>query len=71
MTSTPKGGIVSIATDKIQITREPQLLGETVVLIGGSAGIGLHTVHTHAVSRCCDASSMSRSGSSWRADTLE
>jgi NAD(P)-dependent dehydrogenase (short-subunit alcohol dehydrogenase family) len=24
-------------------TREPQLLGQTVVLIGGSAGIGLET----------------------------
>ena len=34
---------MSIATVTIQITREPQLLGQTVVLIGGSAGIGLHT----------------------------
>jgi NADPH:quinone reductase-like Zn-dependent oxidoreductase len=25
------------------VTREPQLLGQTVVLIGGSAGIGLET----------------------------
>lgn len=35
------GGITSTATAASPIQREPQLLGQTVVVIGGSAGIGL------------------------------
>jgi hypothetical protein len=35
------GGIMSNATTASPIRREPELLGQTVVVIGGSAGIGL------------------------------
>ena len=34
---------MSTATTTVSVGREPQLLGQTVVLIGGSAGIGLET----------------------------
>ncbi len=34
---------MSIATNPSPIQREPELLGQTVVVIGGSAGIGLET----------------------------
>ena len=34
---------MSTATDRVPTAREPRLLGQTVVLIGGSAGIGLET----------------------------
>src|SRR5882672_6932535 len=34
---------MSNATTNSGITREPQLVGQTVVVIGGSAGIGLET----------------------------
>jgi len=34
---------MSTATTTAPVTREPELLGQTVVLIGGSAGIGLET----------------------------
>ena len=34
---------MSTATAPSPIQREPQLLGQTVVVIGGSAGIGLET----------------------------
>jgi NAD(P)-dependent dehydrogenase (short-subunit alcohol dehydrogenase family) len=34
---------MSAATTPVSIAREPELLGQTVVLIGGSAGIGLET----------------------------
>jgi hypothetical protein len=34
---------MSIATGASPIQREPGLLGQTVVVIGGSAGIGLET----------------------------
>src|SRR6516225_7790129 len=35
--------IMSTATTASPIQREPELLGQTVVVIGGSAGIGLET----------------------------
>src|SRR5580698_8703626 len=34
---------MSTATTTVAIRREPELLGQTVVVIGGSAGIGLET----------------------------
>jgi hypothetical protein len=34
---------MSTATTTFPIYREPELLGQTVVVIGGSAGIGLET----------------------------
>ena len=34
---------MSPATNAVSAQREPQLLGQTVVVIGGSAGIGLET----------------------------
>ena len=34
---------MSTATTTFSIQREPELLGQTVVVIGGSAGIGLET----------------------------
>jgi NADP-dependent 3-hydroxy acid dehydrogenase YdfG len=34
---------MSTATDPATIHREPELLGQTVVVIGGSAGIGFET----------------------------
>ena len=37
------GGIMSTATTAVPVRREPELLGQTVVVIGGSAGIGLET----------------------------
>jgi NAD(P)-dependent dehydrogenase (short-subunit alcohol dehydrogenase family) len=37
------GGIMSAAITASHIQREPELLGQTVVVIGGSAGIGLET----------------------------
>ena len=37
------GGTMSTATATSPARREPELLGQTVVLIGGSAGIGLET----------------------------
>jgi NAD(P)-dependent dehydrogenase (short-subunit alcohol dehydrogenase family) len=37
------GGIMSTATTTVPVRREPELLGQTVVVIGGSAGIGLET----------------------------
>ncbi len=37
------GGIMSTATTSVPVRREPDLLGQTVVVIGGSAGIGLET----------------------------
>ena len=37
------GGIMSTATTASPMQREPELLGQTVVVIGGSAGIGLET----------------------------
>ena len=37
------GGIMSAATTTVPIRREPELLGQNVVVIGGSAGIGLET----------------------------
>jgi NAD(P)-dependent dehydrogenase (short-subunit alcohol dehydrogenase family) len=37
------GGIMSTAPTPSPIQREPALLGQTVVVIGGSAGIGLET----------------------------
>jgi NAD(P)-dependent dehydrogenase (short-subunit alcohol dehydrogenase family) len=40
----PIGGIMSTtATGTMSVAREPELLGQTVVVIGGSAGIGLET----------------------------
>src|SRR5215470_20038905 len=39
----PIGGIMSTATTAFPIQREPELLGQTVVVIGGSSGIGLET----------------------------
>jgi NAD(P)-dependent dehydrogenase (short-subunit alcohol dehydrogenase family) len=37
------GGIMSTATTTFTSQREPELLGQTVVVIGGSAGIGFET----------------------------
>jgi len=37
------GGMMSTATTTSPIPREPELRGQTVVVIGGSAGIGLET----------------------------
>jgi NAD(P)-dependent dehydrogenase (short-subunit alcohol dehydrogenase family) len=34
---------MTVTTTTVPVTREPALLGQTVVLIGGSAGIGLET----------------------------
>jgi NAD(P)-dependent dehydrogenase (short-subunit alcohol dehydrogenase family) len=34
---------MTAATTNVPVTRQPELLGQTVVLIGGSAGIGLET----------------------------
>jgi NAD(P)-dependent dehydrogenase (short-subunit alcohol dehydrogenase family) len=34
---------VSTSTSSVPVTHEPELLGQTVVVIGGSAGIGLET----------------------------
>jgi NADP-dependent 3-hydroxy acid dehydrogenase YdfG len=34
---------MSTATTTVPVRREPELLGQTVVVIGGSAGIGLET----------------------------
>jgi NAD(P)-dependent dehydrogenase (short-subunit alcohol dehydrogenase family) len=34
---------MTAASTNVPVTREPELLGQTVVLIGGSAGIGLET----------------------------
>src|ERR1700723_4306108 len=39
----PIGGTMSTATTTSHIQREPELLGQTVVVIGGSAGIGFET----------------------------
>src|SRR6516225_8189328 len=39
----PTGGIMTAATTVVSTQREPELLGQTVVVIGGSAGIGLET----------------------------
>jgi NAD(P)-dependent dehydrogenase (short-subunit alcohol dehydrogenase family) len=43
VTDTDVGGIMSTATTSSPTQREPELLGQTVVVIGGSAGIGLET----------------------------
>src|SRR6202021_1725746 len=37
------GGNMSTATAAVPVRREPELLGQTVVVIGGSAGMGLET----------------------------
>src|SRR5437868_12534329 len=37
------GGIMTGAIGSVPIRREPELLGQTLVVIGGSAGIGLET----------------------------
>src|SRR5262249_21945942 len=37
------GGTMSTATTSPPIRREPELLGQTVVVIGGSSGIGFET----------------------------
>jgi NAD(P)-dependent dehydrogenase (short-subunit alcohol dehydrogenase family) len=34
---------VATASTSVPVQREPRLLGQTVVVIGGSAGIGLET----------------------------
>lgn len=39
----PMREIMNTATNISSIQREPELLGQTVVVIGGSAGIGLET----------------------------
>jgi len=36
---------MTTATDVSATVREPALLGQTVLVIGGSAGIGLATTH--------------------------
>jgi NADP-dependent 3-hydroxy acid dehydrogenase YdfG len=42
------GAIMSIALTYPQIPRKPELLGETVIVIGGSSGIGLETARLGA-----------------------
>src|SRR5499427_9309195 len=37
------GGVMTTSTSAVSAQREPELLGQTVVVIGGSAGIGLET----------------------------
>src|SRR6478609_1793742 len=37
------GGSMRTTTTTVPVRREPELLGQTVVVIGGSAGIGLET----------------------------
>jgi NAD(P)-dependent dehydrogenase (short-subunit alcohol dehydrogenase family) len=44
------------------IQREPELLGQTVVVIGGSAGIGLETARR--ARRRCSATGSTRAASS-------
>ena len=39
---------MTIATAREETKRAPQLLGQTVVVIGGSAGIGLETARLDA-----------------------
>jgi threonine dehydrogenase-like Zn-dependent dehydrogenase len=41
-TTLPEEGMTT-ATTNVPVAREPRLLGQTVVVIGGSAGIGLET----------------------------
>src|SRR5437764_14779485 len=43
MSGIQQNGGTMATTSVVPIHREPQLLGQTVVLIGGSAGIGLET----------------------------
>jgi hypothetical protein len=45
------GGIMSIAITTSHIQREPELLGQTVVVIGESAGIGLETARRASAER--------------------
>src|SRR6516225_7528306 len=46
------GGMMSPATRAVSAQREPELFGQTVVVIGGSAGIGLETARrARALSR--------------------
>ena len=40
---------ITTATTVSPTLREPQLLGQTVVVIGGSSGIGLETADEHAM----------------------
>src|SRR6185436_17953789 len=42
-TPLPAGGSMTTATTSVSVGLEPRLLGQTVVVIGGSAGIGLET----------------------------
>src|SRR5215469_12953779 len=37
------GGVMTTPTSAVSAQREPELLGQTVVVIGGSSGIGLET----------------------------
>jgi NAD(P)-dependent dehydrogenase (short-subunit alcohol dehydrogenase family) len=39
---------MTTAPTNVAATREPQLLGQTVVVLGGSAGIGLETARLAA-----------------------
>src|SRR6516225_6538704 len=39
----PPAGIMTTSTTAVSTQREPELFGQTVVVIGGSAGIGLET----------------------------
>src|SRR5262249_9942068 len=41
--SPPAGRIMTTSTTAVSTQREPELFGQTVVVIGGSAGIGLET----------------------------
>jgi NAD(P)-dependent dehydrogenase (short-subunit alcohol dehydrogenase family) len=40
---------MSATTPVFPIQREPELLGQTVVVVGGTAGIGLETLDEHAL----------------------
>src|SRR5205823_8058754 len=42
----PTGGTMTSATTPVPAPREPELAGQTVVVIGGSAGIGLETARS-------------------------
>src|SRR5215469_3370814 len=37
------GGVMTTPTSAVSAQREPEVLGQTVVVIGGSSGIGLET----------------------------
>jgi NAD(P)-dependent dehydrogenase (short-subunit alcohol dehydrogenase family) len=61
---------MAIATTSVSVAREPRLLGQTVLVIGGSAGIGFETARL-ASSEGAEVvlAAATRSGSSQRRAT--